>query len=187
MGHWSYNYSKKRWTMNLLLIIRRHKQITTNNLSQKGQWANKATTDRRIATLLEKQAFVPVGNPHLYRVSNRYKASWTNVGRHLYQLGYPVQIQMWFAPVCSFPPSPLPFLLFSFLISFISSHLISSSSQNHRNNNTRFTSHLISSQHSHLITQINFHNNQFLHKYWTYIHHKPSEQCAIQQRVSVRW
>jgi hypothetical protein len=81
-------------------------------------------------------------------------------------------------------PSSFSILLFCFLISshlisshlisshLISSHLISYSSQNQRNNNTRFTSHLISSQHSHFITQVNFHNNQFPYKYSTYIHPK---------------
>jgi hypothetical protein len=39
-------------------------------------------------TLLEKQTFVPVHNPYLYRVLNRYKASDTNVVEHLYRVRY---------------------------------------------------------------------------------------------------
>jgi hypothetical protein len=42
--------------------------------------------------VLEKRPFVPVGNPHLYQVSNRYKPSGTNVVKHLYRTRYPVQM-----------------------------------------------------------------------------------------------
>jgi hypothetical protein len=43
-------------------------------------------------TLQETHAFVPVHNPHLCCVLNRYKASGTNVVEHLYRARYPVQI-----------------------------------------------------------------------------------------------
>jgi hypothetical protein len=64
-------------------------------------------------TLLEKCSFVPVGNPRLYRVSNRDKPSGTNVN-----------ISTWVdpqykcdSPYALFALVPLP-LLFSFFLSF---------------------------------------------------------------------
>jgi hypothetical protein len=79
----------------------------------------------------EKHSFIPVGNPHLYRVSNPYKPSDINEVEHFYRVRYPLQmphictgwnyhpIQMWLlrSPFC---PSFLPFLLFSHLISYTS-------------------------------------------------------------------
>jgi hypothetical protein len=49
---------------------------------------------RKVTTLLEKRSFVPVGNPHWYRVSNRYKPSYTNEVEDWYRARYPVQ--MWY-------------------------------------------------------------------------------------------
>jgi hypothetical protein len=45
-----------------------------------------------MGALLEKRAFVLARNPHLYRVSNRYKASGTNLVEHLYQARYLIQM-----------------------------------------------------------------------------------------------
>jgi hypothetical protein len=36
-------------------------------------------------SLLERRPFVPVQNPHLYRVLNQYKPSGTNMVEHLYR------------------------------------------------------------------------------------------------------
>jgi hypothetical protein len=116
-----------------------------------------------------KCSFVLVRNPHLYRVLNRYRFSGTNDGAHLYLARFleqmphictgwnPAPVQMWFARLHSFLPPLFVFLFFCFLIS---SHLISYSSQNQKNNytNTRFTSHLISS-HKSISTTINFYTH----------------------------
>lgn len=56
-------------------------------------WREKKITLVLITTLLEKQTFVPVGNPHLYRGSNRYKPSGINEGGTFvpaYRVKYPV-------------------------------------------------------------------------------------------------
>jgi hypothetical protein len=76
-----------------------------------------------LMTLLEKRVFVPVHNPHLYRVLNRYKASGTNVVEHFYRARCPVQ-------PCE-PSFPSLFFSFFFLLSshFISSHFIQIHSQ----------------------------------------------------------
>jgi hypothetical protein len=45
-----------------------------------------------VHTLLEKRSFVPVHNPHLYRVLKRYKPSSTNGVEHLYRARYLLQM-----------------------------------------------------------------------------------------------
>jgi hypothetical protein len=81
-------------------------------------------------TLLEKRSFVPVYNPHLYRLLNRYKFFGTNNVMHLYRVESRPGTNV-FCPISLFP---FPFL---FLISF-SSHLIQ-----FRFKVTKFTSNLI--------------------------------------------
>jgi hypothetical protein len=69
--------------------------------------------------------FVPVGNPHLYRISNRYKSSGTNERTHLYRVVTSPGTIVFYTVSLILPSfySFFSFLFFSFLfyVSYISS------------------------------------------------------------------
>jgi hypothetical protein len=107
------------------------------------------STRIRFRTLLEKQAFVLGGNPHLYRVSTRYKCEY------LYQGCY-APVPMWFSCQLRLPPFHFLFLFFvlSFLFFLLFSFIFHLSS--HLKQTQDSTSHLTTQDSSHLIWITNF-------------------------------
>jgi hypothetical protein len=107
-------------------------------------------------TLLEKHAFVPGGNPHLYRVSTWYKPSSTNVEITFVLAGLPGTNALLqsasVAPSVRAPsvPSRRPSVSFCFLLS-----LFSPLSQSQITTNQQ--SHIYSQSHIHNLTITDLH------------------------------
>jgi hypothetical protein len=83
------------------MLSRHSSRFSTAKQEIESNW----TSYKFCMPLLGKMTFLPVGNPHLYQVSNRYKPSSTNMVKHLYQARYPVQMtRRSLGPVQMCPP-----------------------------------------------------------------------------------